>query len=70
MKGHKYELYRQDNPKNFTEDEEKKSKFDAQCFEDGYFELLIWAVFSNKLNLLKYFWTKCNNPLLGAIVSG
>ena len=48
----------------------KDSKFLKKTFEEPYFELFLWSIFSAKLELVEYFWHKIQEPMVGAIIAG
>ena len=40
-----------------------------KTFNQPYFELFLWSIFTAKLNLVEFFWHKIQEPLLGAILA-
>ena len=40
-----------------------------KSFDEPYFELFLWSVFTAKLNLVEFFWHRIQEPLLGAILA-
>ena len=65
MKEHHHPIYQMHTLKT-----NKDSKFLKKTFEDPYFELFLWSIFSAKVDLVEYFWHKIQEPMVGAIIAG
>ena len=40
-----------------------------KTFDEPYFELFLWSVFTKRVSLIEFFWHKLQEPLLGAILA-
>ena len=52
-----------------TQKTSKNISFMNKTFNQPYFELFLWSIFTAKLNLVEFFWHKIQEPLLGAILA-
>ena len=60
MKEHRHPVYQLHTPKN--------SEILEKTFDEPYFELFLWSIFTGKLTLVEFFWKKIQSPLVGAVV--
>lgn len=61
IKEHKNSLYKKDS---------SDSDASGTTFEEPYFELMVWAILTNKKTLVDFFWSRTSNPLLSAVIAG
>ena len=40
----------------------------SRTFEEPYVELFLWAVICNKPGLIQFFWRRCAQPILMAVI--
>ena len=40
-----------------------------KTFDEPYFELFLWSVFTKRVSLIEFFWHKLQEPLLGAVLA-
>ena len=67
MKSHKNALYQLDRPPTGGASEKQISSNSERTFDEPYFEMFIWSVLSNKVNLAEFFWLKTRHPLIAAV---
>ena len=41
----------------------------SRTFEEPYVELFLWAVICNKPGLITFFWKRCAQPILMAVIA-
>ena len=41
----------------------------SRTFEEPYVELFLWSVICNKPGLIQFFWRRCAQPILMAVIA-
>ena len=41
----------------------------SKTFEEPYFELFLWSVFTGRLSLVEFFWQRIPGPLIGSVIA-
>ena len=68
MKRHRHTLYECDrSPSDIISDGLIANSSFTKTFEDPHFEMFIWCVLTNRSNLVEFFWSRTEHPVVAAM---
>merc|ERR1711884_651103 len=68
MKRHRHTLYEYDrSPSDVISDGHISNSSFTKTFEDPHFEMFIWCVLTNRSNLVEFFWSRTEHPVVAAM---